>query len=209
MWKHLDQEETCVQGLVLSRKNMSSENFSDKFRKFNIHKFFLKIRNFSLTRFLVLLAGKISADFSSEFLIGTQFDKSVEFSFQMSENFTRILRIFLGFFIGRTKPRCLMVQFTINVWTVFWRRIISLEINNTKNQTIQRPGHFVPFEYWTSLVFHSNCLNSWTIIVRGWGALNIKIKIKCLYFEPLSFNIMESWVIFLLRLTTCNHWYLI
>jgi hypothetical protein len=64
-------------GLVLSRKNLSSENFSDKFRKFNIDTFFLKI---FLTSFLVLLAGKISADFSSEFLIGTQSEKSVEFS---------------------------------------------------------------------------------------------------------------------------------
>jgi hypothetical protein len=33
-------------GLVLPRKNLSSEKFSDKFCKFNIHKFFLKIRKF-------------------------------------------------------------------------------------------------------------------------------------------------------------------
>jgi hypothetical protein len=31
-------------------------------------------------KFFVLLAGRISKDFASEFLIGTQFEKSVEFS---------------------------------------------------------------------------------------------------------------------------------
>jgi hypothetical protein len=50
-------------------KYLRSENFSDKFRKFNIYNLFL-------TSCLVLLAGKISA----EFLKRTQFIKSVEFS---------------------------------------------------------------------------------------------------------------------------------
>jgi hypothetical protein len=64
----------------LQEKNLSSEKISDKFRKFNIHKLFLEIRNFFWQVLMVLLSGNISANFSSEFLIETQFEKSVEFS---------------------------------------------------------------------------------------------------------------------------------
>jgi hypothetical protein len=63
-------------GLVLSTKNLSSEKFSYKSRKFHNHNFFLKNQKFLQTSFLVLLAVKISADFYSEFLIRTQFEKS-------------------------------------------------------------------------------------------------------------------------------------
>jgi hypothetical protein len=68
-----------VQGLVLSRKILSSEKLSDKFRNFFIYNVFLKIR-YIFASFLVLLAGYNSTDFSSEFLIGIQFEKSVEFT---------------------------------------------------------------------------------------------------------------------------------
>jgi hypothetical protein len=51
---------------------------------------------------LLLLAGKIFADFSSEVLIGTQFKNLL--NFQMSENFARILRIFMGFLLIGLSP---------------------------------------------------------------------------------------------------------
>jgi hypothetical protein len=38
--------EATSLGSVLLRKNLSSEKFSDKFRKFNNHEFYMKIRNF-------------------------------------------------------------------------------------------------------------------------------------------------------------------
>jgi hypothetical protein len=52
-------------------------------------------------KFLVLLASRISSDFSSEFLIGTQFKKSVEFPevqnfCQNSENFSGFLLVGLS-----------------------------------------------------------------------------------------------------------------
>jgi hypothetical protein len=50
-------------GLSPIKKNVSSEKFSDKFRKFNMHKFFPENLKKFCTSFLVLLACKIYADF--------------------------------------------------------------------------------------------------------------------------------------------------
>jgi hypothetical protein len=90
-----------VQGLVLSKKSEFLKIFW-QIQKIWYSQIFPGNQKIFLTSFLVLLAGKISADFSSEFLIGIQFEKPVEFSevwkfCQNSEDFS-------GFLIIKTKP---------------------------------------------------------------------------------------------------------
>ena len=80
-------------GLILSTKIWVLRNFLSKIWEFWTPKFCQKVWQIFRQNILVQLAGQFSENFPLNILIGTH--KKIWGNFQKSENFARILRIFL------------------------------------------------------------------------------------------------------------------